>query len=67
MPIKYQPEFVFTNGAAEILKLAPSTLVAWRARKTYSLSYYKSGGKVLYAVADLIAFLESRKVHPVKS
>ncbi len=53
---------VDTESAAEVLGLEPSTLTTWRCTKRYDLPYYKIGSKVYYDLADLEAFVESRKV-----
>jgi len=51
-----------TAQAAEFLSISPTTLTTWRCRKTYSLPFFKIGAKVRYSEADLIKFLESRRV-----
>jgi hypothetical protein len=57
-----KPELLNVAEAAEVLRKSPTTLNTWRSRKTYQLPYIRSGGTVYYDRADLLAFLESRKV-----
>lgn len=45
--------------AAKILGVAEGTLYQWRSKGT-NVRSYKSGGKIVYDVADLLAFLEQR-------
>jgi hypothetical protein len=47
------------HGAAKILGVAEGTLYQWRSHGKEPRSY-KSGGKIVYDVADLLAFLEQR-------
>jgi hypothetical protein len=63
MRIKDQPELLNQGAAAEFLGLTPNTLMAWRSRKLPGPAYIKVGGRVKYDVRDLLAYLESRKVH----
>lgn len=63
MRLKNQPELLSSADAAEFLGLAgPNVLAIWRCTRRYDLPYIKVGGKILYDVEDLLAFLESRKV-----
>ena len=64
MRLKNQPELLSSADAAEYLGLAgPGVLAVWRSCKIgYSFPYIRVGGKILYDVEDLRAFLESRKV-----
>jgi hypothetical protein len=48
--------------AAGFLKLGPKTLAVWRSTKRYPLSYIKVGRLVRYHMADIIDFLESRRI-----
>jgi len=50
------------SEAAEFLGVSPCTLVTWRSTQRYSIPYVKVGKKVFYYLADLRAWLESRKV-----
>ena len=63
MRIKDQPELLDQSEAAEFLGLTANTLMAWRSRKQPGPAYIKVGGRVKYDVRDLLAYLESRKVH----
>lgn len=54
--------FLNTPEAAEFLGTSPGTLVVWRCTKRYDLPYIKLGHLVKYDLADLEAFVESRKV-----
>ena len=67
MPFAGKPELLNTTEAAAFLGLAPATLVIWRCTKRYDLPWVKIGRSVKYDVADLVAFLESRKVRPVET
>lgn len=49
--------------AADFLGLEPKTLAVWRSTKRYPLSYVKVGRLVRYYRSDLVAFLDSRRVH----
>ena len=48
--------------AAAYLGVAPNTLDVWRCAKRYAIPYVKVGRKVMYRVAELDAWLESRTV-----
>lgn len=68
MRIKTQPELLDSSAAAEFLGLAgPGVLAVWRSTKRYDLPYIRVGSKILYDVDDLLAFLESRKVHQAEA
>jgi len=58
-------KYLDTVEAAQFLGVAPQTLTVWRCTKRYNLPYVKVGGSVRYEESDLIAFMESRKVHPI--
>lgn len=51
------------NEAAKFLGVSAGTLAVWRCVARYSLPYVKVGRKILYEEADLLTWLESRKVH----
>jgi hypothetical protein len=57
-----KPQLLENDPAAEFIHVAPDTLTTWRCTKKVSIPYLKVGRKVLYDVADLRAWLESRKV-----
>jgi len=56
-----------TNEAAEYIGVAPGTLVVWRSTKRVEIPYYKVGGSVRYAIEDLEAFLQKRRVEPLEA
>lgn len=61
-----KPQLLNPVAAAEFLGLdSAGTLAVWRCTKRYDLPYIKVGHKIMYDVADLIAFLESRKVRRI--
>lgn len=45
---------------ATILGVTPGTLSVWRSTGRYGLPFVKSGGRVMYRIEDLRAFIESR-------
>lgn len=51
---------VNVKRAAELLGVQPGTLGQWRHHKRHELPYIKVGGRVMYRVRDLQAFLDSR-------
>jgi hypothetical protein len=53
-----EPRFT-TPEAAAFLRRRPITLEIWRSRGN-GPRYIKSGGRVLYALSDLLAFEETR-------
>lgn len=57
-----KPQLLDNEQAAEFLGLSPTTLTTWRSTKRYDLPYCKVGGAVRYDQADLLEFIESRKV-----
>lgn len=52
------PRFVRTPEAARLLELSPRTLEKHRCDGTGPI-YHKLGGRVVYAVADLQAWIEA--------
>ena len=54
---------VTEKAAANLLKLAPQTLRAWR-HKRQGPDYVKFGRAIRYCVNDLAAFVEKRRVSP---
>ncbi|MGE6133980.1 helix-turn-helix domain-containing protein [Aeromonas salmonicida] len=48
--------------AAAYLGLSEKTLGVWASNGRYELPYYKLGNRTLYELADLDAFLASRKM-----
>lgn len=60
------PELLEPWEAAKILRLAgPTTLAVWRYRQNPPLEYVRVGKKILYNLASVLAFIESRTVRPV--
>jgi hypothetical protein len=57
-----KPQLLDNEQAAKFLNISPTTLVTWRCRKSYAVPYFKIGTRIYYDVADLLAWLESRKV-----
>jgi hypothetical protein len=64
--LKSIPELLTDVEAASFLGIEPKTLAVWRSTKRYPLSYVKVGRLVRYYRSDLIAFLDSRRVHCVE-
>jgi excisionase family DNA binding protein len=50
------------NEAAEFLGVNSRTLTNWRHLDNRELPYYKVGRRVVYDLADLMAYLASRRV-----
>ena len=48
--------------AALILGIEPQTLAVWACNKRYNLPYVKIGRRVMYRLADIMTFIESRTV-----
>ena len=66
MPEKIEktwPRFVRTPEAARLLDLSPRTLEKHRCDGTGPV-YHKLGGRVVYAVSDLAAWVERAPVSP---
>ena len=61
MRIVDKPQLIDTPAAADFIGTTAGTLALWRCLGRYSIPFVKVGGKVLYDVADLRAWLESRK------
>lgn len=51
------------DKAAEVLGLAPATLNQWRLQSK-GPKYYKFGRRILYDLADIEAWIESRVIDP---
>jgi hypothetical protein len=54
------PQLLTSDEAAKYLRIAEQTLAKWRCYNRLHLPFTKIGGRVVYRVADLIAFLELR-------
>ena len=48
--------------AANYLGLAPHTLATWRCAKRNNLPFFKIGGAIRYRRADLVTWLETRRI-----
>jgi Helix-turn-helix domain len=57
-----KPTLLNNKKSADFLGIAPGTLEVWRCTGRYWIPYTRVGNRVRYDVADLLAFLESRKV-----
>jgi excisionase family DNA binding protein len=58
-----KPKLLSNDEAAEFLGVSPGTLPIWRHHARYPLPYIKIGRLVRYSEEDLLAWMESRKVH----
>ena len=63
MPTATKPQLLNNREAADFIGVQPHTLETWRTVKRYAIPYTKVGGKVYYFAEDLLAWLESRRVH----
>jgi hypothetical protein len=57
---KFIDSLVSPKAVAEDLNVTEGTLQVWRSTGRYDLSYIKIGGKVMYRIADVNNFIESR-------
>lgn len=64
--IAVKPKLLTTDQAAEFLGVAAGTLAVWRCLARYRLPFVKIGRSVRYDEADLVAWMESRRVHPAE-
>jgi excisionase family DNA binding protein len=64
--ISVKPRLLTTDEAAEFLGVSPGTLCVWRCVARYRLPFLKIGRNVRYNQEDLLAWMESRKVHQVE-
>ena len=53
--------YVDQAGCSAILNNTPKCLAAWRAR-SYGPAYHRIGGRVLYELDDIVAFINGTKV-----
>ena len=53
--------FMLREEAAAYLCLSPKTLAKWACTKEVELPYFKIGGRVLYDIDDLNAWVEARR------
>jgi excisionase family DNA binding protein len=61
--IKSSSRFLTTQEAAEFLGVSAGTLAVWRCVSRYPLPFVRIGRNVRYQEADLVSWVESRKVH----
>jgi predicted DNA-binding transcriptional regulator AlpA len=61
--IAARPQLLTNREAADFLGVSQGTLDVWRCERRYTIPYHKIGSKVFYDTADLLAWLQSRKVH----
>ncbi len=61
-PIHSNSDLLTQAEAASFLGLEAKTLAIWRSTKRYPLAYIKVGRLVRYYRADLLEFLENRRV-----
>jgi excisionase family DNA binding protein len=64
--ISVKPRLLTTDEAAEFLGVSPGTLSVWRCVARYRLPFVKIGRNVRYDESDLVAWMESRRVHPAE-
>jgi excisionase family DNA binding protein len=64
--ISIKPKLLTTDQAAEFLGVSAGTLAVWRCLARYRLPFVKIGRSVRYDEADLVSWMESRKVHQVE-
>jgi hypothetical protein len=57
------PLFLAPTGAAQLLGVRPRTLDRWRSART-GPRYRRHGGRVVYAVVDLLAWSEAQASAP---
>jgi hypothetical protein len=58
-----KPQLLTTDAAARFLGLSAETLESWRYSERTALPYIRLGRRIFYEVSDLLAFVQSRKVH----
>ena len=56
-------QLITEKEAASFLNISTKTLQSWRYRG-YGPAYVKFSRKIVYAVGDLVAFIESQKITP---
>jgi excisionase family DNA binding protein len=64
--IAVKPKLLTTDEAAEFLGVSAGTLAVWRCLARYRLPFVKIGRSVRYEESDLVAWMESRRVHPAE-
>ena len=61
-----KPNLLTTQEAADYLGISAGTLAVWRCLSRYPLPFLRIGRNVRYQESDLLAWMESRKVHQVE-
>ncbi len=62
--MKDNPQLLTTEQAAELMLVAPGTLVVWRCTGRYALPYVRVGRLIRYRAEDVAAFIENQRVNP---
>ncbi len=62
--MKDNARLLTTEEAAELMLVAPGTLVVWRCTGRYSLAYVRVGRLIRYRAADIAEFIERQRVSP---
>jgi hypothetical protein len=57
-------DYITTQQLADLLKIKPNTLEIWRCHKDCPIPFIRVKRRVLYAMADVMAYLESQKCNP---
>ena len=57
-----KPEYMSSEQTAKMLRITNGALQNWRSKDKKGPPYIKSGKRVLYALADVVAWLNERKV-----
>jgi len=61
MQTSTKPQLLDPEATAEFLGMSAGTLAVWRCTRRYDLPYVRVGAKIMYALDDLAAWIESRK------
>ncbi len=62
--MKDNPQLLTTEQAAELMLVAPGTLVVWRCTGRYALPYVRVGRLIRYRAEDVASFIENQRVSP---
>lgn len=58
-------EYLDTDGASRFTGISAKQLENWRSDRTGGPAYTKRGRSVFYAIADLRAFMQAKRVEPL--